>query len=69
MKKRITRTLIALTIAALATTGTFLATDLTPVTYADTGWGAPATTVPADTGWGTTPTDTTPVVQGDTGWG
>ncbi|MFF7476627.1 hypothetical protein [Streptomyces sp. NPDC008092] len=65
MKRRITRAITALAIATLAATGTIIATELTPATPADTGWGAPATT-PADTGWGNPPTD---IVQGDTGWG
>ena len=66
MKKRITRTITALTIATLAATGILIATNLEPATPADTGWGAPTPGTPADTGWGTPPTDT---IQGDTGWG
>jgi hypothetical protein len=68
VKKPLRGIIAGLTLAGAAATGIIIATD----SPTDTG-SAPATTVQADTGWGTPPTDIpgtgTPVTMDDTGWG
>lgn len=68
VKRRLTRLISALALAALAGTGIVLADDIFATTQQDTGWGAPdpvgTTWTPAgDTGAGA---DT---ALGDSGWG
>jgi len=66
VKKRITRILAGLAVAALATSGVVLAGQAVTVTPQDTGWGAPDTTATV------TATDAgavTVTTLGDTGWG
>jgi len=68
VKKRLTRLTAALTLAALAGLGVTVFDDIAIATKADSGWGAPDTTVTVDAGIadGTVTIDTT---LGDSGWG
>lgn len=70
MNKPTRRLLTGLTVAALITAGTVIATEsATAAPQGDTAWGAPA---PTDTAWGTPPTDLPgggTITPFDTAWG